>query len=320
MPASPGPAASMEPAEILKLALQVSIMRMLLISLVSMFIVMPFIALALVLVCDPPQLARVALVALALSPVPPILLTRQRKAGGRDSYSLGLTAAVSILSIVLVPALVAFLGRLMDRPFQMGPAAIAGQVVVVAVVLPLVAGMLLRAFLPRVAERLEKPAALVANVELLGAAVVVLVAAFPRLAQSSLSAPSRQLSSLRRWGWPSATFWPDRTLGILRCWLSPAPSGPRAAPWRSRARTSRRWTSGGDHPVSAHRRRRVHSLHETDASARRSHAGSGPGPKGVKEPPRYFPGGRGLASSPGLPRKSHSQGRPGATSRTGRMC
>jgi predicted Na+-dependent transporter len=42
----------------------------------------------------------------------------------------------------------------MDRPFEIGPAAIAGQVVV-AVVLPLVAGMLLRAFLPRVAERLE---------------------------------------------------------------------------------------------------------------------------------------------------------------------
>jgi BASS family bile acid:Na+ symporter len=116
MPASPGPAASMEPAQILKLALQGSIMltvfgfglraavedvlylvrhpRMLVISLVSMFIVMPFIALALVLVFDPPQLARVALVALvalALSPVPPILLTRQRKAGGRDSYGLGLT-------------------------------------------------------------------------------------------------------------------------------------------------------------------------------------------------------------------------------------
>jgi bile acid:Na+ symporter, BASS family len=194
----------MEPAQIVKLALQASIMltvfgfglgatlkdvlylvrhpRMLLISLVSMFIVMPFIALALVLVFDPPQAARVALVALALSPVPPILLTRQRKAGGRASYGLGLTAAVSILSIVLVPALVAFLGRLMDRPFEMGPGAVAGQVVV-AVVLPLAAGMLLRALLPAMADRLERPVALVANVVLLAAAVIVLAAAFPRLAQ-----------------------------------------------------------------------------------------------------------------------------------------
>jgi BASS family bile acid:Na+ symporter len=161
-----------EPAELLKLALQVSIMltvfgfglgatvgdvlylvrhpRKLLISLVSMFIVMPFIALALVLVFDPLQVAHVALVALALSPVPPVLLTRQRKAGGRASYGLGLTAAVSILSIVLLPALVAFLGRIMDRPFVMGPAAVAGQVAV-AVVLPLAVGMLVRAF-PRLAQ------------------------------------------------------------------------------------------------------------------------------------------------------------------------
>jgi BASS family bile acid:Na+ symporter len=98
----------MGPADIVKLALQMSIMltvfgfglratvedalylvrhpRMLVISLVSMLIVMPFIALALVLAFDPPQLARVALVALALSPVPPILLTGQRKAGGQAAY------------------------------------------------------------------------------------------------------------------------------------------------------------------------------------------------------------------------------------------
>jgi BASS family bile acid:Na+ symporter len=153
--------------------------RMLVISLVSMFIVMPFIPLALVSVFDPP---RVALVTLALSPVPPILLSRQRKAGGRTSYGLGLTAAVSVLAVVLVPALVAFLGQLMDRPFEMGPAAVAGQVVG-AVVLPLAAGMLVRAFLPRMADRPEKPAALVANVVLLAAAVVVLLAALPRFAQ-----------------------------------------------------------------------------------------------------------------------------------------
>jgi BASS family bile acid:Na+ symporter len=194
----------MEPADTLKLVLQASIMltvfsfglaatfgdvlyvvrrpRTLVVSLVSMFIVMPFVALALVLVLDPPQVARVALVALALSPVPPILFNRQRKAGGKASYGLGLTATVSVLSIVLVPALVAFLGRLLDRPFQLGAAAVAGQVVV-AVVVPLAVGMVVRAFLPRTADRLMGPAALVANLVLLGAVVIVFIAAFPRLGQ-----------------------------------------------------------------------------------------------------------------------------------------
>lgn len=194
----------MEPADALKLILQASIMltvfgfglgatvgdvlyvvrrpRMLLVSLVSMFIVMPFVALALVLVLDPPEVARVALVALALSPVPPILLNRQRKAGGRNSYGLGLTATVSVLSIALVPALVAFLGRLLDAPFQISAGAVAAQVVV-AVVLPLAVGMVVRAFLPRAADRLMGPAALVANVVLLAAVVVVLIAALPRMGQ-----------------------------------------------------------------------------------------------------------------------------------------
>jgi BASS family bile acid:Na+ symporter len=197
-----GVGASVDPAQLVKLAFQVSIMltvfgfglnatvedvlyvvrrpRMLVISLVSMFIVMPFMALALALVFDPPQAALVALVALALSPVPPTLLGKEREASGRPSYGLGLTATVSILAIVLVPALVAFLGQLLDKPFQIGATAVAGQVLL-SVVLPLTAGMLVRAFQPRAADRVEKPVAVVANVLLLAAALLLLLAVFPKL-------------------------------------------------------------------------------------------------------------------------------------------
>jgi BASS family bile acid:Na+ symporter len=191
-----------DPAELLKLAFLVSIIltvfgfglgarvedvlylvrrpRLLVISLVSMFIVMPFVALGLGLVFDPPQVAKVALVALALSPVPPLFPGKARQAAGRGSYGLGLTATVSILSIVLVPAWVEFLGSLMGRPFHTGATAVAG-LVVIAVVLPLAAGMLVRAFLPRVADRVEKPFAMVAKVVLLAAFLVLLIAAFPHL-------------------------------------------------------------------------------------------------------------------------------------------
>jgi BASS family bile acid:Na+ symporter len=123
-----------------------------------MFIVMPFIALALAVAFDPPQLVRVTLVALALSPVPPLLPTKVRGAGGRASYGLGLMATFSILSIVLVPVWVEFLGALMGRPFHQGPPPSRGQVLV-AVAAPLAAGMLVRAFLPCLADRVEKPAA-----------------------------------------------------------------------------------------------------------------------------------------------------------------
>jgi bile acid:Na+ symporter, BASS family len=153
--------------------------RILVVSLVSMFIVMPFIALVLAVVVDPPRVGLVALVALALSPVPPTLLGKEREAGGGASYGLGLTATVSVLSIVLVPALVAFLGALTNQPFSIGFAPVAGQVLL-SVVLPLAAGMLVRAFLPRMAERVKKPAGLTAQVLLLAAAVFLLIAAFPR--------------------------------------------------------------------------------------------------------------------------------------------
>jgi bile acid:Na+ symporter, BASS family len=195
---------SMDPVQILKLAFQLSIMltvfgfglnatvedvlyvvrrpRILVISVVSMFIVMPFLALVLAIVFNPPQVALVALVALALSPVPPTLLGKERGEGGRPSYGLGLTATVSILSIVLVPALVAFLGRLLDKPFQVGALAVAGQVFL-AVVLPLAAGMLVRAFLPRMADRVKKPAAAVANVGFLAVCLFLLATVFPRLGE-----------------------------------------------------------------------------------------------------------------------------------------
>jgi BASS family bile acid:Na+ symporter len=153
--------------------------RILVISLVSMFIVMPFIALVLAVVVDPPRVGLVALVALALSPVPPTLLGKERDAGGGASYGLGLTGTVSVVSIVLVPALVAFLGALMNQSFSIGFTPVAGQVLL-SVVLPLAAGMLVRAFWPRMAERVKKPAGLVAQVLLLAAAAFLLIAAFPK--------------------------------------------------------------------------------------------------------------------------------------------
>jgi bile acid:Na+ symporter, BASS family len=156
--------------------------RILVISLTSMFIVMPFITLTLQLVLQPPQVAKVALVALALSPVPPILLAKQRQAGGHAAYGLGLTAVVSLLSIAIVPALVALLGGLMDEPFRTDPLAIAGQVLLM-VELPLVVGMLVRGFLPRLAQRAAKPVARVAAAALAATALILLVTLFPRLWQ-----------------------------------------------------------------------------------------------------------------------------------------
>jgi BASS family bile acid:Na+ symporter len=60
----------------------------------------------------------------------------------------------------------------------MPPAAVA-KVVVIMTILPLIAGVMVRAVLPAVAARLEKPVRLVSTVLLLAGALVLVIAAMP---------------------------------------------------------------------------------------------------------------------------------------------
>jgi bile acid:Na+ symporter, BASS family len=140
-------------------------------SLLAMFVIMPIVAVLLVRLFDAPKTVEIVIVALAISPIPPLLPRRIDKAGNRSAYGLGLLVTISLLSIVMVPLLVNLLGRYFDRPFAMPLSAIMGMLVK-AVFLPIVAGLLVKRFLPGVADRIVKPAAIIANVLLM---VVVLV-------------------------------------------------------------------------------------------------------------------------------------------------
>jgi BASS family bile acid:Na+ symporter len=141
-------------------------------SLHPILVVVPLLTVVLVRLCDLRSTVEIVLVALAVSPAPPLLPQRETKAGGRRSYGLGLMVVVGIVAIAAVPLMVELLARVFERPLAMGPGAIA-RIVLLAVVLPLVAGMTVRALLPRIAERLQKPARLVANGLLLVAALAL---------------------------------------------------------------------------------------------------------------------------------------------------
>src|SRR5689334_1127585 len=58
-------------------------------SLLAMNVIMPAIAVAIALWLDVDRALKVALIALSVSPVPPILPGTQLKAGGRESYVVG---------------------------------------------------------------------------------------------------------------------------------------------------------------------------------------------------------------------------------------
>jgi len=144
-------------------------------SLLAVFVIVPIAAIALAQIFDFRHTAEVALIALAISPLPPLLPQREMKAGGNHGYGLGLMATLALASIVTVPLWGEILERLLARPFAASPAAIA-RVVLIAALLPLVAGTTMRALLPSVADRIEKPVSMIGKI-LLPLAVVALLAA-----------------------------------------------------------------------------------------------------------------------------------------------
>ena len=143
-------------------------------SLVAVLVAMPVAAVLLTKAFDFRHTVEVVLVALAISPVPPLLPQKESKAGGRQSYGLGLMLFLGLVAIVVVPLVIHLLERVFSRPFTADASAIA-RIVLIAVLLPIVAGMAVRAFMPLIADRLEKPMRLVANGLLLAGTVVLLV-------------------------------------------------------------------------------------------------------------------------------------------------
>jgi bile acid:Na+ symporter, BASS family len=157
--------------------------RIYILSLLAMFFVTPMIALMIALTFDAlafdiPMIAEIAIVLLALSPVPSTLAKTEREAGGDVSFGIGLTTTAAVLSIALTPALVVFLGRLRDRPYGESPVEI-GLIILTELLLPLIAGIILRALFPRAAQRIRDPMMRVANVILTVASVALLLVVLP---------------------------------------------------------------------------------------------------------------------------------------------
>lgn len=116
-------------------------------SLISIFVVMLIFAIIVNRIFNLHGVVEIALVALALSPVPPLIPNRLLKAGGGVSFSFGLLAAVSFLSIIIVPGVL----RIMDAVFGLHANISEGAIlktVLTGIVIPIVIGMIIRYFVP----------------------------------------------------------------------------------------------------------------------------------------------------------------------------
>ena len=121
--------------------------RLLARAVISMNIAMPIIAAMIATTFALPLEVKVALVALAVSPVPPIIQKKQISAGARQEYVVGLLVAMSLLAIVLVPLTVLILDEIFGRAARITPASVA-KIMLLTVLTPLLVGLLLRHWVP----------------------------------------------------------------------------------------------------------------------------------------------------------------------------
>jgi len=156
---------------------------------VSMNVVMPLLALVLVMTFHLNPAVKIALVALSVSPVPPIFPKNALKAGGKENYTIGLLVATVVLAIVAIPIALEIFQRVTGVPLYMSALSVAVKVFA-TVLTPLLAGIVVRAISASFANRVTRPIGTLASVLLilgvLPVLFVVMKAILPFLGDGTL--------------------------------------------------------------------------------------------------------------------------------------
>jgi BASS family bile acid:Na+ symporter len=146
-------------------------------AILSMNVAMPIIAALIATTFELPLEVKVALVALAVSPMPPIIQKKQINSGGRREYVVGLLVAMSVLAIVLVPLTVMIFDEVFGRSARITPASVA-KIMLLTVLAPLLVGLLIRHWVPA-AERASGAIIAIAGILLVIATVLLLYGLWP---------------------------------------------------------------------------------------------------------------------------------------------
>lgn len=118
-------------------------------SLLPMIVIMPVIAAFIAGQFDLRPAVEVALILLAVSPVPPVLPANVSKAGGNVPYSIGLLTISALLAIVVTPASVTVIGRYFGLAVHV-PTGDITAAVGMTVLAPLILGAIVRRLVPAV--------------------------------------------------------------------------------------------------------------------------------------------------------------------------
>jgi BASS family bile acid:Na+ symporter len=147
--------------------------HLLLRSLLAMNVVMVAFAVAVASFFHLDPALKIAIVVLAVSPVPPLLPRKNRKSGGSESYAVGLLVAAVLAAIVMTPAWIMVLGHYFNVKAHLPPTKIL-PILLISAIAPLLSGMLVHQFAPDFAARTVGPLSKAAGLLLLAAALPVL--------------------------------------------------------------------------------------------------------------------------------------------------
>lgn len=149
-------------------------------SVASMNVIMPILAAIVVALFELHPAIEIAIVALAFSPVPPILPNKELKAGGSVEYVVSLLVIMALLAIVIVPVGVRLLRMLFPQAMAVPVQAVV-PVVFVSIIMPLVIGMILHSLTPAFAARSARWISLAGTILLVVALMPVLIRVWPLL-------------------------------------------------------------------------------------------------------------------------------------------
>jgi BASS family bile acid:Na+ symporter len=147
-------------------------------SLLSMFVLTPLLCVGVALVSHLPPAIKVALVALAISPVPPFVTKKELMAGGHGAYVVSLVSLSAMLSIVFVPTVTSLFAQWFSHAAEIAPGKVA-QIVLMTILVPLFLGIVLRTMLGERAVKAARPVGLTGVALLLVVVVPLLVRLWP---------------------------------------------------------------------------------------------------------------------------------------------
>ncbi len=144
-------------------------------SLLAVIVLVPIGVVLLLWVFDLPPAVATGLAVLAAAPGAPLTTKRAEMTGGDLPYAASLQLVLALLAVVITPFTLAIFYALFDLDTErVTPFEVARQVAVVTF-LPVIIGVLLQRYAPRLTERISKPLRVFANILFLLLVVLVLV-------------------------------------------------------------------------------------------------------------------------------------------------